>query len=140
MANYASVDVEVRATREAVLSMYTDMLNIFREEREEQGEEVYYNHLKYLLDKVNIPEVEGRFVDWKSHFTYTDLKDYDVLVVSLEQPWNANLERFANWVKTYDENARILYYAEETMCDYYVSNDPAFIEEHPRYGYEDIAS
>lgn len=138
MANYASVRVTIKTDCRSAVRIYRALCDAKVAEMKEDGENFHSFHLKYLLDGENIPDVDGLYVDWRSYFTFIDIVDIHTVICELEQPYNANLEGFEYWVKTFDPSAEVLFYAEEPMGGYYATNDEAFLKTHKKYGYEDI--
>lgn len=140
MANYASVTVRIKAKEETLRLLLNELNRLKEQEKVEAGANVHF-HLKYLLDNAEaghrFDDVDGYVLDYRSYFTYYGIMNGE-LRIDLEQPWSFNLIRFQWWAKSYDENAEIIYYACEPMCDVYLTNDVQYANEHRRYDFVEI--
>ena len=123
MADYVSVSVAIKANDEALGKM-RDVLEKMVS-------------LKHAIESShNVPDIEGKGLDNRSHIDGC-LTFNERLVVLLEQPWNVNLGRFVNWVKTYDEDAEVTFIATYPDGDK-TTNDRALYDKTKRIYWEDI--
>lgn len=139
MANYVDVDVRIIAEPTAILDMVVEVANTVAEEARGGS---HNTHLQALIDKrtPKVPEVDGLWLDYRSHILGFDMRQYDTLYLYLEQPYNTNLSRLQNWAKTFDPESKVLFVTNYFDDDLLETNDQSLIDQHPdEYCYGEIA-
>ena len=138
MANYVDVDVRIIAEPTAILDMAVDVANSVAQELREG---YIHAHLQDLLDSrvPEVPEVDGLWLDCRSHIFSYEILQPDTLYLYLEQPHNTNLSRLQNWAKTFDPESKVLFVTNYFDDDLLETNDQSLIDQHPdEYCYSEI--
>ena len=128
MANYVSVAVRVEASNEAVLGIKKALTGFIS--------------LKAAMEASphKVEDADGKFLDYRSTFDTLCYGD-GVVGFALEQPWNVNLVMFEEWVKKYDENAKVFFAAHYWEDNEFTTNDPDLFARKKRsshWYWEDI--